>query len=124
MNQKNLHEYKQKYDVARHHAWAGSVLLAVLIAIRGFFEITDIKLNDTIIVIIGIILIIYILTSVFYTYKYRSGLTDEQQKIEVHVKSKDNKKQELESEVEKQRLKVEKKKAKIDAKKTKKSYKK
>lgn len=116
MNQKNLREYKKKYDIARHHAWAGSVLLAVLIAIRGFLELTDIKLNDTIVLIIGIILIIYILISVFYTYRYRSGLSDEQKKIEVHIKSKDYKKQEIEAKVEKQRLKVEKKKEKNDAK--------
>ena len=38
MTQKNLNEYKRKYDVNKHHAWAGSVLLAVLVAIRGFFK--------------------------------------------------------------------------------------
>ena len=124
MNQKNLREYKQKYGIARHHAWAGSVLLAVLIAIRSFLELTDIKLNDIIVLIVGIILIIYILISVFYTYKYRSGLSDEQQKIEVYIKSKDYKKQEIEGKVEKQRLKIDKKKVKNDAKIIKKSDKK
>ena len=46
MTQKNLNEYKRKYDVVKHHAWAGSVLLAVLVAIRGFFEISDIKIDE------------------------------------------------------------------------------
>jgi len=81
MKQKN----KQKYDISRHHAWAASVLLAILIASRGFLELTDIKINDNIFVIIGFLLIAYALIAVFFTYKYRSSLNIEQKKIiEIH----------------------------------------
>jgi hypothetical protein len=115
MTQKNLSEYKRKYDVARHHAWAGSVLLAVLVAIRGFFEISDIKVDDRIIIATGMILIFYILIAVFLTYKYRSGLLAEQKIVEVHIKT-DN--------LEREKLKIEKKKAKAESKKAKKNAKK
>jgi len=115
MTQKNLSEYKRKYDVAKHHAWAGSVLLAVLVAIRGFFEISNIKMNDRIIIVIGMILVFYILIGILLTYKYRSGLLVEQKIVEVNIKKND---------IERQKLKIEKKKAKADAKKTKKNAKK
>ena len=115
MTQKNLSEYKKKYDVAKHHAWAGSVFLAVLVAIRGFFEISDIKIDDRIIIVIGMILVFYILIAIFLTYKYRSGLLVEQKNVEVHIKIDD---------FEREKLKIEKKKAKAEAKKTKKNTKK
>jgi preprotein translocase subunit SecF len=124
MNQKNLIENKRKYDTVRHHAWAGSVLLTVLVAFRGFLEITDINLDDRIIVIIGIVLIIYILVSVFFTYKYRSGLSAEQKSVEIHINSKNAEKEKIAAELEKERLKVEKKRAKAEAKKIKKTDKK
>ena len=70
-----------------------------------------------VIIPIGILLIVYILIALFFTYKYSSGLAAEQKTVqEVHVHT-DN------AEVEKQRLKVEKKKAKAEAKKAKKSKK-
>jgi len=116
MTHKNLSEYKRKYDVARHHAWAGSVLLAVLLAIRIFLETTDIDISDWIFFTLGFILVVYTLIAVFFTYKYRSGLSAEQKNVvEVQIKS---------DEIEKERLKVEKKKAKVEAKKAKKSSKK
>ena len=115
MTQKNLNEYKRKYDVNRHHAWAGSVILAVLVAIRGFFEISNIKIDDRIIIAIGMILVFYILIAIFLTYKYRSGLLVEQKIVEVHIKTND---------LEREKLKIEKKKSKAEAKKTKKNAKK
>ena len=66
ITQKNLSEYKRKYDVTKHHAWAGSVLLTVLVAIRGFFEISNIKTDDRIIIAIGMILVFYILIAIFF----------------------------------------------------------
>ena len=114
MNKKDLSEYKKKYDTARHHGWAGSVLLAVLVASRGFIQLTDYKIDDRIILGLGFILILYILIAVFFTYKYRSGLSAEQKTIqEVHIKTDD-------ADLEKERLKVEKKKAKTEVKKAKK----
>lgn len=123
MNKKNISEYKRKYDVSRHHAWAGSVLLALLIATRTFLEISNFKVNDTIVVLIGIVLIIYTLISVFLTYTYRSGLNSEQKKIvEVyhHDSADDLEKKRIDADIEKERLKLEKKKAKAEAKKAKK----
>jgi len=129
MNEKKLSEYKRKYDIARHHAWAGSVILAIVLAIRIFFETTDIIINDWIIVIIGGIIVIYTLSAVILTYKYRSGLVSEQKIIQVHTSPENIEKERLRSEVEKERiradvekelLKVEKKKAKAEAKKAKK----
>ncbi len=111
---KNLTEYKRKYDVARHHAWAGSVILAIILAVRIFLETSDIKINDWVIIIIGGVIVVYTLVAVVLTYKYRSGLTSEQKIIEVHTSSDD---------VEKERLKLGKKKAKAEAKKAKKSKK-
>ena len=114
MNKKNLTEYKKKYDNARHHGWAGSVLLAVLVAFRGFIELIDYQLDDRIILVLGFILILYILIAVFFTYKYRPGLYADQKKVvEINVENKD-------ANLEKEKLKLEKKKAKTEAKKAKK----
>jgi len=126
MNKKDLSEYKRKYDISRHHAWAGSVLLAVLVASRGFLELSKIDVNDNIVVILGIILVVYTLISVFLTYRYRSGLSSEQKKVvEVHHHdSKDDlEKEKIRADLEKERLKLEKKKAKAEAKKAKKQRK-
>ena len=113
MAQKNLNENKRKYDVYRHHAWAGAILLSVLLAIRILFD-TD----DRVVMLLGVILIAYILIALFFTYKYRSGLSTQQKTVqEVHIHTN-------EAEIEKERLKVEKKKAKTEAKKVKKSNKK
>jgi len=110
MNKAFNMDYKRKYDLARHHAWAGSVLLAVLLAIRIFFETLNNQINNTIFLIIGAIIVLYILIALFYTYKYRTGLNIAQQIQTIKIdKGLDNKK-----------LKLEKKKIKADIKKIKK----
>jgi len=38
MKEKNIGEYKRRYDMSRHHAWAGGILLSVLLAIRILFD--------------------------------------------------------------------------------------
>ena len=116
----DLSDYKRKYDMSRHHAWAGSVLLAVLLAVRVFLEISEIKINDWIIITIGVILVIYTLTAVFLTYRYRSGLSVSQEQI-IQVKVEPPK---PDASLEKEHLKIEKKKAKDEAKKAKKTNKK
>lgn len=118
---KNLAEFKRKYDVARHHAWAGSVILAIILAIRIFLETSYIKINDWIIVTIGGFIVVYTLVAVVLTYKYRSGLTSEQKIIEVHTSSGDVEKEMIKTEVEKEHLKLEKKKSKVQLKSKKKS---
>jgi len=117
---KDLSEYKRKYDMSRHHAWAGSVLLAVLLAVRVFLETSEIKIDDWIIIFVGVLLVIYILTAVFLTYKYRSGLSVSREQV-VQVKVEPSK---TDVDLEKEHLKIEKKKAKIEVKKAKKTNKK
>jgi hypothetical protein len=115
--QKNLAEYNKKYALWRHHAWAAGLLLSALLAIRIFLEISEVKdIPNEIILIIGCLLLIYLLISLFFTYKYRSGLLAKQQQV-IEIKSSSD-------EIEKERLKVEKKKAKAEAKKAKKKNKK
>jgi len=125
MNKKNPSDYKRKYDISRHHAWAGSILLSVVLAVRIFLEMSDIKdIPDKIILPIGIILVLYILISLFFTYKYRSGLNTEQKNIiDINIKSDDLEKKKIDADLEKERLKIEKKKAKAQVKSEKKKQK-
>ena len=100
-------ELKRKYDIFRHHAWAGTVLLSVLLALRIFLEISDITfIPDSIILSIGIIIVLYTLISLFLTYKYRSGISTDKN---VEIKPLDIKHSEK---IEKQKYKIEKKKIK------------
>ena len=117
MAKNDLAEYKKKYQAVRHHAWAGSVLLAVLFAIRILIELSDTHVTnlDVAILVLGVVIICYTLIALFLTYKYRSGLYSEDNTLQI-ISSAD--------ELEKQNLKIEKKKAKIEAKTAKKSNKK
>lgn len=49
--------------MVRHHAWAGSVLLGILGAVRWFVADTDYPQKDLIFMTIGILLVIYIFSS-------------------------------------------------------------
>ncbi len=60
---KDLQEYKKKYNMFRHHAWAGSVLLALLLAIK---TLNIIDFSGFILALIGAVLIVYTLTAVFF----------------------------------------------------------
>ena len=118
MNKKNLAEYRKKYDIARHHAWAGTAILSVVLAIRIFLS-TGGTANIPDIIFLPIILVIafYVLISLLFTYMYRSGLSIEQEKIS---SSEEIKKHKIDATLEKERLKLEKKKAKSEAKRIKK----
>ncbi|MEF8847653.1 MAG: hypothetical protein V5A68_00775 [Candidatus Thermoplasmatota archaeon] len=72
---KNLTDYQKKYRKFKHHTWAGSVILAILLAIRVFFETANIEFDDRIMILIGAILVVYTFISVIFTYRYRSGLS-------------------------------------------------
>ena len=110
MNGKDLSEYKRKYHAFRHHAWAGLGFLSVVIAIRLiFFE--QAELLTPIIVILAI----YIVVALIFTYRYRSGLSAEETVVKAEP-SVEIEKEKIKAEVEKERLKVEKKKAKSEAK--------
>ena len=114
MIQKDLAEYKRKYDAFRHHAWAGLGFLTVFGVIRVLLpEYTQI-LTPVIFV-----LIIYIVIALLFTYRYRAGLSAKQEVTHVEP-SLDLEKERMKTEVEKERLKVEKKKVKAEAKKLKK----
>jgi len=71
--------YKSKYAMAKHHAWAGSVLLAILGATRWFTQDMDIQYNDLFFIIAVIGLISYILIALLFTYRFRTGLNSDQQ---------------------------------------------
>jgi len=115
MKGKDLSEYKRKYHNFRHHAWAGLGFLSVVLAIRLLF------LKQTeILTPIVVILAIYILVALIFTYIYRSGLSAPDQVVKVEA-SDEIEKERISAEVEKERLKLEKKKAKAEAKAKKKS---
>ena len=112
----DLIDYKKKYDLTRHQAWAGLGFLSVLLAIRILFpNLTEILQP------ILIIDIVYIVASLILTYKYYKGLTISK---DSPSKSVEIRKDELDYDLEKKRLKIEKKKLKSEEKAKKKSNKK
>ena len=123
MENKNLHEYKKKYSIAKHHAWAGSLFLAILLAIRAFFEISNINFDDRIILFIGAIIVIYMIIALFFTFKYRVGLTADGNHVELEILSDNKDKEKVNYKIEKEKMKIEKKRAKSDIKKIKKNKK-
>lgn len=110
MNEKFLSENKRKYNIARHHSWAGTVILSVVLAIR--IIIPDIP--DIILYVVVSVMVVYTLCSLFFTYKYRAGLSSQEKIIIVDASV----------EIEKERLKLEKKRTKAEAKSMKKKVKK
>ena len=121
----DMSDYKKRYQMIRHHAWAGSVLLAILLAVRILIEMSDFSYEhtDIIILVCGTIIIVYTVVALFFTYKYRSGLSSVEKPVQIQTGSEEVEKEKINAEVEKERLKVEKKKAKAEAKKAKKSKK-
>ena len=67
MVSKNLKDIKKKYAISKHHAWAGSILLAILLAIRIFLENYEINIDDNFFLAIGISILIYISISLIFT---------------------------------------------------------
>ena len=108
MDQTTLANKRRKYDVSRHHAWAGLGFLTVL----GFIRILFPAYSDLVQPIL-IILIIYVVISLVLTYRYRSGLLAKQEFLH-HTDNIEGKK--IDADVEKKRLKLEKKKVKAQAK--------
>jgi hypothetical protein len=121
MDSKKISEYKKKYDIAKHHAWAGSILLAILLAIRIFLETSEINVDDIIILFVGAILVSYMLTALIFTYIYRTGLSANEKPVKRYSTKKDVEQKKIISKLEKEKLKVEKKKTKANIKKIKKS---
>ena len=117
MKERDLTEYKKKYHRFRHHAWAGLGFLSVVLALRLIF-IDQTEMLTPIVVILAI----YILVALLFTYSYRAGLSTEDKIIQVEP-SVELEKERLKAEVEKEQLKIEKKKAKAEVKAKKKSKK-
>ena len=115
MEKKDLSEYKKRYHLIRHHAWAGLGFLSVILAIRILFPNLMHLLQPII-----VILIIYVVIALLLTYKYRLGLSLDQ---EISNHSDEVKKEKINADIEKQRLKLEKKQAKAETKKQKKANK-
>lgn len=103
-------EIKRKYDLARHHAWAGSVLLAILGAISWIVGFSTDSWYYSLIIISGIIIIPYILVSLFFTYTYRSSLTSDEEAPTLQTI--DNHKDKIYAKLEKKKAKNELKHAK------------
>jgi len=117
MSKKDLAEFKRKYQAFRHHAWAGLGFLSVALAIRLIFLESTVFLTPVI-----VILAIYILVALLFTYRYREGITASDEVVKV-APSIELEKKKIKADVKKEHLKLEKKKAKSEIKKVKKSKK-
>jgi hypothetical protein len=114
MKEKDLVEYKKRYHAFRHHAWAGLGFLSVVLAFRLIFY-EEAKLLTPVIIVLAI----YIIVALVFTYRYRSGLTYEGSIIKVKASEsskRDIEKNKIDAELEKKRLKLEKKKVKGELK--------
>ena len=49
-------------------------MLSLLLALRIFLEISDVDVDDRLFLPVGVVLLLYTLTALFYTYRYREGL--------------------------------------------------
>jgi purine-cytosine permease-like protein len=117
----DLSDIRKKYAISKHHAWAGSILLAILLAVRIFFVTSNINEYNQIILIIGLFIIIYMIISLIFTYKYRLGLTVDEKPINLSISSNNIEKSKNNEKFNKNIAKIEKKKAKEKLKELKKS---
>jgi hypothetical protein len=117
MSKKDFAQYKKKYQAFRHHAWAGLGFLSVSLAIRLIFPESTVMLTPVI-----VILAIYILIALIFTYRYREGLNASHE-AKVVSPSIELEKEKLKTDIEKEKLKLQKKKAKSEIKKQKKAKK-
>lgn len=105
---KDLTDYKRRYNLFRHHAWAGLGFISVLLAVRILFP-ELLELLQPILVV----LIAYVVIALIFTYKYRAGLSAKQETVH---HSKELEKEKIHADVEKKRLTLEKKKTKAKIK--------
>ena len=114
MNEKDLVEYKKRYHTFRHHAWAGLGFLSVVLAFRLIFY-EEAQLLTPIIIVLAV----YIIVALIFTYRYRSGLNYEgsgvKEKNSESLK-RDIERDRIDAELEKKRLNLEKKKVKAELK--------
>ena len=103
------------YDISRHHAWAGTAFLSVLLALRYIIPQFPLYLF----IPLCALLVLYILISLFYTFKYLQGLFAGQMPRRGPEELEEAG---HEAKVAKQRVKAEKKRAKTEAKARKKAH--
>jgi hypothetical protein len=114
-----LQPIRAQYDIARHHAWAGTVLLSVLLAIRIILEMAENRFIPEIIFIsLGFIIVLYTLGALLFTFRYRNALKQKEQEKYEKALATTEKSTEKQT---KQQYKIDKKKAKSQLKKEKKS---
>jgi hypothetical protein len=111
--QKKMREYKRKYEIYRHHAWAGLGLLTVFLAIQYLYPHLPSWFFFTILT--G--LIVYILIGLIGTYRYRMGLNAQENTPQV---SQGLSSASFDEKKEKNRVKIEKKRQKAEVKRIKK----
>jgi Tfp pilus assembly protein PilO len=109
MEQRGSLEDKERYDIFRHHAWAGTALLSVLLALRYMIP----QFPDYLFIVLCTVLIVYIVVSLLYTFRYRQGLSQGEMS---RGDPEDLEEANQEAKIEKGRLKAEKKAAKARAK--------
>ncbi|MDD3491976.1 MAG: hypothetical protein PHZ19_00570 [Candidatus Thermoplasmatota archaeon] len=113
MDSKTLCEYKKRYRRYHHHAWAGGIMLSLLLALRIFLEISGVSIDDRVMLLLGVALILYISLALALTYRYRSGLDAAEEQPPV---SEDVERARLEAEVERERIRAEEEAARAEAK--------
>jgi len=94
---------KKNYSLYRHHAWAGGLMLAVVIAVKSVLQAS---FPDIIFLPMLALLILYILIALFFTYKYRTDLLSKDTSVSPTI----------DVDLEKEKLKIEKKKTKAQVK--------
>jgi len=107
---------KERYDIFRHHAWAGTVLLSVLLAVRYMIP----QFPHYLFTILCTLLIVYIVLALFYTFKYRRGLSE---RAMTGREPDDTNEEKQQAKIDKELLKIDKKKAKAETKQRKKDEK-
>ena len=69
MVKKDFVDYRRKYEIFTHHAWAGTAFLSILLALRYFVG----AIPHYIFIPLGTLLIVYILIAVLDTYIERAS---------------------------------------------------
>ena len=111
--QKKLREYKKKYEIYRHHAWAGLGLLTVFLATQYLYP----HLPSWFFFTILTALIVYSLIGLIGTYRYRMGLSIQENTLQVNLSSSPAS---FDEKIEKTKAKIDKKRQKAKVKKIKK----
>lgn len=73
-------------------------MLSLLLALRIFLEISDLDVDDRLFLPVGVILLVYTVTALFYTYRYREGLEAE------NATSDDVERERIQADLERERI--------------------